>query len=204
MKLDFLGRFFSKNPQISHFTKAVHWKPSCSGRTSRYDEAQVTFAILQTRLKTCATYSAPGNFCPHSDGTDKTSLSFVWRQVTQPSPLFKFDIVSVNVRFLLTMLKKKTHEIFCLGLETRDTQNNALFYEGTGPALKLKNITFWILSLRSSFMQGHPISFKEWSSRTQSPAYYFVIKGTCKQRTELIRPLNSDLECTLSMPQEIR
>jgi len=40
------------------------------------------------------------------------------------------------------MLKKNTHEIFCLGLETRDTQNNALFYEGTGPALKLKNITF--------------------------------------------------------------
>ena len=36
---------------------------------------------------------------------------------------------------------KKILEIFCLGLKTRDTQNNTLFYEHTGPALKLKNIT---------------------------------------------------------------
>ena len=111
----------------------------------------------------------------------------------------------LNLTFCWLMLNsylsclKKIHEIFCFGLQTRETQNNTLFYEHTDPALKLKNITCCVLSFRSSSMQRHPIYFKEWSIRTQSLAYYFVIKNTCKQRTEPLRPLNSDLECTLSM-----
>jgi len=84
------------------------------------------------------------------------------------------------------------------------THRITLFYEHTGPVWSWKALlSEYCLSDRLP-LQGHPISFIVWSSMTQSPAYYFVIKDTCKQCTELLRPLNWVLGCTLSTPQERR